>query len=104
MQELKVKLDLAWYDAIRIEFALGYKVTISVLGMPSSMIRVSPLEDYKGEWFIQLWLEDTMRIMKHGLSEVGVWTAGAWYLWTLDRRAQFYKSVGLEINIVKNFF
>ena len=94
MQELKVKLDLPWVDALRIEFAIGYNVTITVHGVPTNMIRVSPLDKYKGEYFIQLWLEDTLRMMQHGLSKVGVWAAGAWYLWTLDTRAQFYKSVG----------
>ena len=93
VQDLKVKLNLPWMDAFRIEFALGYQVTISVHGVPSSMIRVSPLEKYEGEWFIKLWLEDTREMMRHGLIETGVFSANAWYLWTLGARRDFYKSV-----------
>ena len=96
VQELKVKLDLPWMDALRIEFAIGYQVTITVHGIPTNMIRVSPLDKYKGEYFVQLWLEDTREMMRHGLVEVGVWAANAWYLWTLDTRMEFYKSVGLK--------
>ena len=93
MQELKAKLDLPWMDALRIEFAIGYQVKITVHGIPSDMIRVSPLDKYKGEWFIKLWLEDTREMMRHGLVEVGVWAANAWYLWMMDTGRDFYKSV-----------
>ena len=93
MQELKAKLDLPWMDALRIEFAIGYQVKITVHGIPSDMIRVSPLDKYKGEYFIQLWLEDTREMMRNGLVEVGVWMANAWYLWTMDTGRDFYKSV-----------
>ena len=93
MQELKAKLDLPWMDALRIEFAIGYQVKITVHGIPSDMIRVSPLDKYKGEYFIKLWLEDTREMMRNGLVEVGVWIANAWYLWTMDTGRDFYKSV-----------
>ena len=49
MQELKVKLNLPWMDAVH--------------GVPSNMIRVSPLDKYKGEYFVQLWLEDTREMI-----------------------------------------
>ena len=88
-----MKLDLPWMDALRIEFAIGYQVTITVHGVPSNMIRVSPLDKYKGEYFIKLWLEDTREMMRNGLVEVGVWIANAWYLWTMDTGRDFYKSV-----------
>ena len=58
------------------------------------MLRTSPLDNYKGEWFIKLWLDDTFEMMKKGLVEVGVWVDGAWYLWTLDTAGEFYNSVG----------
>ena len=88
-------------DALRIEYAIGYNVKISVHGVPFDMTRISPLDKYHGEWFIKLWLEDTRELMRHGLVEVGVWAASAWHLWTMDTGRDFYKSVIKQMNRVK---
>ena len=97
-----MKLDLPWMDALRIEYAIHYNVKISVHGIPSDMTRISPLDKYHGEWFIKLWLEDTRELMRHGLVEVGVWAANAWYLWTMDTGRDFYKSVVKQTNTIKD--
>ena len=59
VQELKIELDLPWMDALRIEFALGYKVELTPRRIPRNMVRMSPLDSYHGEYFIRKWLEDT---------------------------------------------
>ena len=88
-----MKLQLPWMDALRIEFALGYRVDITDQGVPRNMTRVSPFEEYKGEYFVKLWIEDSWEMMCHGLVEVGVLVSKAWYLWTLCNERDFYKSV-----------
>ena len=57
------KLNMPWMNSLRMEFALGYQIEITVHGVPSNMIRVSPLDKYRGEYFIQLWLEDTREMI-----------------------------------------
>ena len=88
-------------DALRIEYAIGYSVKLDVHGIPYDMARVSPLDKYHGEWHIKLWLEDSRELMRHGLVEVGVWVANAWYLWTMDTGRDFYKSVIELRNVIK---
>ena len=89
VQELKIELDLPWMDALRLEFALGYKVELTPGRVPRNMVRMSPLESYHGEYFVRKWLEDTRDIVRNGLMEVGVLVNNAWYLWTLDSGLEY---------------
>ena len=86
-------LQLPWLDAMRIEYAIGHQVDISVEDVPRNMTRASPVEVDTNEYFIERWLEDTWEIMCHGPVEVGVLVSGAWYLWTLCGERVFYKSL-----------
>ena len=95
VQELKIELDLPWMDALRLEFALGYKVELTPRRIPRNMVRMSPLESYHGEYFVRKWLEDTRDIMKHGLVEVGILVNNVWYLWTLDKGLEYFSTVDM---------
>ena len=92
-------MDLPWMDALRIEFALGYSVELTLQGIPRNMIRLSPLDTYHGEYFVHKWLLDTREIVRHGLEEVGILIKNAWYTWTLGRRLDFSPSVDMTIQI-----
>ena len=81
-KELKMKLQLLWMDAMRIELALGYRVDITGEGVPRNTTRASPIEEYADECFIERWIEDTWEIMCHGAC--GSWCPGVKCLVLVD--------------------
>ena len=56
---------------MRIEFALGYGAVSDPEDSLLPIARISPLIQYKGEWFVTAWLEDTRLIMRHAAGDVG---------------------------------
>ena len=56
---------------MRIEFALGYGAVSDPEDSLVPIAGICPLVQYKGEWFVTTWMEDTRLIMRHAAGDVG---------------------------------
>ena len=56
---------------MRIEFALGYGAVSDPEDSLVPIAGIYPLVQYKGEWLVTTWMEDTRLIMRHAAGDVG---------------------------------